>query len=69
MFFWRSVMRASCLGLLGRTAEARSEENEILSGKPDFQARGRVLIGHFIKFPQVMDPIVDGLARAGLELA
>ena len=69
MFFWPPVMRASCLGLLGRIPEARSEVADLLSRKPDFPTRGRVLIGRYIKFPETMDPIVDGLARAGLALA
>ena len=67
--FWRAVMRASCLGLLGRVPEARSEVAEILRVKPDFTVRGRTLIGHYIKFPEVMSRIAEGLARAGLELA
>ena len=62
-------MRASCLGLLGRTADARSEVADLLSRKPDFAARGRVLIGRYIKLPEVMGRIVDGLDRAGLSLA
>jgi len=68
-FFWRPVMRASCLGLLGRESEAGVEVAELLRRKPDFETRGRVLIGHYIKFPEVMRPIVDGLAKAGLNLA
>jgi adenylate cyclase len=68
-FFWRGVMRASCLGLLGRTADAAVEVAGVLERKPDFEARGRILIGNFIKFPDVMSRIVDGLARAGLKLA
>jgi tetratricopeptide (TPR) repeat protein len=68
-FFWRSVMRASCLGLLGRTAEAEKDAAELLSCKPDFPTRGRVLLGYYIKFPEVMTRIVDGLARAGVKLA
>jgi tetratricopeptide (TPR) repeat protein len=68
-FFWRSVMRASCLGLLGRAAEAKREVAELLVRNPDFAARGRVLIGYYIKFPEAMGRIVDGLARAGLDLA
>jgi hypothetical protein len=68
-FFWRSVMRASCLGLLGRSAEARTEAANLLVEKPDFRARGRVLLGYYLKFPETMDPVVDGLARAGLKLA
>ena len=68
-FFWRSVMRASCLGLLERAAEAKSEVAELLARKPDFPARGRVLLGYYLKFPEVMGPVVDGLAKAGLSAA
>jgi tetratricopeptide (TPR) repeat protein len=68
-FFWRAVTRASCLGLLGRAAEARSAVDELLAAKPDFAARGRILLGHYIKAPDVMSRVVDGLAKAGLELA
>ena len=68
-FFWRSVMRACCLARLGRAAEAESEVAEILRAKPDFAARGRVLMAHFIKLPDVIGQIVAGLARAGLKLA
>src|SRR4029453_16896409 len=66
---WRAVMRASCLGLLGRVEEARTEVAQLLAGKPDFRVRGRVLIGYYIKFPELMGSIVDGRARAGLQLA
>jgi tetratricopeptide (TPR) repeat protein len=68
-FFWRSVMRASSLGLLGRTAEAKAEVADLLRWKPDFAARGRTLIGYYIKPPEMMSRIADGLARAGLKLA
>jgi adenylate cyclase len=67
-FFWRAVMRASCLGHLGRRAESAVEVARLLRDKPDFEARGRTLIGHYIKHPEVMDRVVDGLARAGLTL-
>jgi adenylate cyclase len=68
-FFWRGVMRASCLGHLGRTAESAVEVADLLRHYPDFRSRGRILIGHYIKLPEVMERVVDGLARAGLELA
>ncbi len=68
MFFWRALMRACCLGHLGRTAEAKAEAAELLRRKPDFKARGRILIGRFIKFPELTDRIVEGLALAGLHL-
>ena len=69
MFFWRAVMRACCLGLLGRKAEAKAEAAEVLRTKPDFEQRGRVLIGYYIKLPDVKRQVVEGLARAGLTLA
>jgi adenylate cyclase len=68
-FFWRGVMRASCLGLLGRTAEAETEVAAVLRAKADFPERGRILIGHVVKFPEVMGRIADGLAGAGLDLS
>ena len=67
-FFWRSLMRASCLGLLGRRTEAQAEATELLRLKPDFAARGRTLIGYFVKFPDVLERVVEGLAEAGLKL-
>ena len=42
---------------------------ELLARKPDFATRGRVLIGYYVKPPELMDRIVDGLARAGVTLA
>jgi adenylate cyclase len=66
--FWRPVMRASCLGHLGRGSEASAEVSMLLRSKPDFAARGPILLGHLIKFPEVTGPIVEGLAKAGLAL-
>jgi adenylate cyclase len=67
-FFWRPVMRASCLGHLGRASEANAEVANLLRSRPDFVARGPILLGHIIKFPDVRTPIVEGLAKAGLAL-
>lgn len=67
-FFWRGVMRASCLGLLGRSAEAEIEVAGILDQKPEFEDRGHTLIGHYVKPSNVFDRVLSGLARAGLEL-
>lgn len=67
--FWRPVMRAACLGHLGRAADARPELDELLRAKPEFQASGRRLVGHYLKLPELADPVVEGLAKAGLPLA
>jgi hypothetical protein len=62
-------MRACSLAHLGRAAEAQVEVADLLRRKPDFAKRGRILIGHYVKLPEVTSLVVDGLAKAGLELA
>jgi adenylate cyclase len=68
VFFWRSLMLTSTLGLMGRIVEAERVAAELLRQKPDFPSRGRTLIGHVIKFPEVSDRIQAGLEQAGLHL-
>jgi tetratricopeptide (TPR) repeat protein len=67
-FYWRSLMRACCLGHLGRLDEARVELAELLRTKPDFARRGRTLIGRYLKLPELQARVEDGLAKAGLAL-
>jgi adenylate cyclase len=67
-FFVRAMMRACCLGHLGRKAEAKPSVAELLAIKPDFRTRGRALIGRLVKFPELVERIVDGLRKAGLAL-
>jgi adenylate cyclase len=67
-FFWRPLTRACCLGHLGRLPEAKREVADLLKVAPDFARRGRTLISRAIKFPDLFEPIVDGLAKAGLVL-
>jgi adenylate cyclase len=67
-FFWRALMRAASLGLLGRSDEAKREAEELLRQKPDFRERGRILIGRCFKFPELVESVAAGLARAGIAL-
>ena len=67
-FFWDPLCRAATLGQLGRPRRGRKAVNELLSLKPDFPDRGRYLIGHFVKFPEIAERIVEGLAISGLRL-
>ena len=67
-WFWRLLMLASTLGLLGRLDEAGRIAADLVRERPDFPSRGRTLIGRLIRFPEVSDPILEGLARAGLHL-
>lgn len=68
-FFWRALMRAASLGLLGREEEAKLEADELRRLRPDFARRGRILIGRYLHFPELVERVVAGLERAGLELA
>jgi adenylate cyclase len=67
-FFLRALMRACCLGHLGRHEEARVEVAELLARKPDFPSRGLTLIGRHVKFPDLLEVVVGGLGKAGLAL-
>lgn len=67
-FFWRALMRAASLGLLGRSVEAAAEAAELRRRKPEIAERGRVLIGHYVKFADAVERIAEGLARAGVIL-
>jgi adenylate cyclase len=67
--FWRALMKAASLGLLGRLREARPHVAELLQAKPQFAQRGRTLIGHYIKSPELIERIVIGLGRAGLPVS
>jgi tetratricopeptide (TPR) repeat protein len=67
-YFWRALARACSLGHLRRLAEARREVAELLAQKPDFGARGRILISRLIKPADLQARIAEGLARAGLRL-
>ena len=67
-YFWDPLGRAATLGQLGRNKESRRAVKELLALKPDFPARGRILIRHYVKFPEIMERIVAGLAEGGLSL-
>jgi adenylate cyclase len=65
-FFMRAMMRACCLGHLGRKQDAAPELDALLAAKPDFRTRGRTLIGRLVKFGSLVATIVYGLRKAGL---
>ena len=67
-FFWDTLCRAATLGQLGRLGRGRKAVDELLSLKPDFPDRGRYLIGHYVRFPEIAERVVEGLAISGLRL-
>ena len=61
-------MKAAAFGHVGRIDEGRKAVEDLLTLKPDFQARGRKLMGKFIKFDDIAERIIDGLDKAGLKV-
>jgi TolB-like protein len=68
-FFWRELMIASALGQLHRAEDARASAAELRRARPQFAHRGRRLIAHYIKDDSLRATIVEGLRKAGLEVA
>ena len=65
--FWDPAMRAAALGQMGRNGEARKALDELLKLVPDFANSGRRLIGRYVKVDDLIDRIVEGLQKAGLD--
>ncbi len=65
--FFDPLMRAAALGKLARVHEARKAVEELLELVPDFTSQGRKMIGRYVKVPEVIDQIIEGLIQAGLK--
>ena len=63
-----ALARAATLGLLGRTGDGRDTIQQLLLLKPNFQQRGRLLIGHYVKFPEIVEQLIEGLSICGMNL-
>lgn len=66
LLFWDPLMKAASLGLLGRIEEGILAGKDLLVCKPDFPARGRLLIKHFIKFDDIVEKVLLGLRNIGI---
>ena len=66
--FWDHLVKAATLGLLERIEDGRRSAAALLERKPDFPENGRRLIGHFIKFDDLADRVVEGLAAVGVKV-
>lgn len=61
-------MKAATFGQLGRVEEGKQAVEDLLQLKPNFPSRGRVLIGHYIKFEDIVKRVIDGLRKCDLEI-
>jgi len=66
--FWEPLMKTAASGQAGRIEEGRQAAETLLALKPDFPARGRILIGHYIKYDDIAEDIIDGLGKVGLTI-
>lgn len=66
--FWDPLLKASVLGLLGRVDEGRQTVGDLLKLKADFSKHGRNLIQYYIKFDEIVERIITGLRKCGLEI-
>jgi adenylate cyclase len=68
LLFWDPLLKATNLGLLGRIEEGVQAGKDLLRCKPDFPARGRLLIRHYIKFDDIEAKVILGLKEIGIDI-
>jgi len=66
--FWSPALHAAILGKLNRSSEAKVHIEELMGLKPDFASRARELLRRSLKVEDVIDELIDGMRRAGLEI-
>jgi hypothetical protein len=64
--FWDPLMRATAHSQMGREDEARTAVGELPDLVPNFNTRGRQMIGRYVKVDGLTDKVIDGLRKAGL---
>jgi len=67
-FFWPYLVMASACGHLGRRVEAAAAVRDLLALDPEFAAHARSNIGSWHFTSGLMDPILEGLCKAGLAI-
>jgi len=65
---WGPLLRAAVLGQLGRAPQARAAAEELLALVPDFERRARELTHRSILSDGIVDALLDGLGKAGLQI-
>ncbi|MEK6334751.1 MAG: protein kinase [Acidobacteriota bacterium] len=67
--FWPYLVMASACGHLGRHIEAAAAVRDLLTLDPEFAAHARTNVGAWHFASGLMDPILEGLRKAGLEIS
>src|SRR4029077_15322915 len=66
--FWPYLVMASACGHLGRRTEAAAAVRDLLALDPEFAAHARSNVGTWHFASGLMEPILEGLRKAGLEI-
>ncbi len=66
--FWDPLLKTASLGLLGNIEDGEQAGKDLLKCKPDFPERGRTLIRHYIKFDDIVEKVILGLEKVGVEV-
>ena len=66
--FWPYLVVASACGHLGRRAEAEAAVRDLLALDPEFAAHARSNVGTWHFASGLMEPILEGLRKAGLAI-
>jgi TolB-like protein len=66
--FWPFLVMASACGHLGRRAEAESAVRDLLALDPEFAVHARSNVGTWHFASGLMEPILEGLRKAGLAI-
>jgi len=67
-FFWFHLAKSATLGLLGQIEQGEKSARRLMLMKPDFKDRGLILIRRYIKFDDIVEKIVKGLAVVGVKV-
>ncbi|MGI9232454.1 MAG: hypothetical protein ACR2RD_02385 [Woeseiaceae bacterium] len=67
--FWGPAYRTALLGHLGRLPEAEKEFKDLLECRPGFRENGRLLMGRYIREPDLLEHVLEGFEKIGVTIA
>jgi len=67
--FWPPMFRIAILGQIGRKEHAKQSIERLYHLKPDFSEKAPFLISRFVKEEDLVDHVIQGLHKAGLEIS
>jgi TolB-like protein len=66
--FWGPMLRAAILGQLNRMEEAEKNIAYLMEIRPDFKEKALYLISRFVKEPTLVEHVIEGLKKAGMNI-